>query len=569
MGEYPRKQTALHMAAQYTANHDNDEIYNALLNYGADSDAQDDRGKTPRDVLQESKLAEASFNGDSEAVLKLLSRRTDPNAAASAWRTKDCAGTCKSPLALAIQGFHVDVVKILLAEGVGIDLNPAMRKRANGCPLHLAVQSGHEVLVGMLLLARADPWITVVDEVGEDWNRREIRTHLLALAIQGGHAGILKQFLDTGVVSDPMVLMEEALTGKHRAAVSVLLDARADPNGSIRALSRFDNGVNGLSDGVPLNFALHSPEIMNMLLDARADPGAAHTVDTEATESCNVSEDLFRGRRGSTVNVCQAPLMCALYDRNLAAASVLLKARANIDFDHSTKLSQKILLLEVAAAQGALAVVDALISARIDPTITLHETCRTIQWDHCVAGLAKMAKVLIEMEVLVERHALQSTPGPSRPLRLSNQKRCNFTLLHWASWQGHLKLVSVLIGARADLNFEAVRWHCEDVYVHQFRETPDVKALLENQADPGTANPLEVAVKEACGFGNRAPSRTHWRVVQYLLAANACPYAVRWQERSSKNGWSAKRNVLLLAAARVCETTIINKLLASAKLCNS
>merc|ERR1711894_591240 len=90
----------------------------------------------------EFRLAEASGDGNSNTVQKLLKRYVDPN-------SRDRLGA--SVISKAAKGGHTEVVRLLLAAGA----------QANGydnilvTPLHLAAQGAHAEAVKYLLLAGA------------------------------------------------------------------------------------------------------------------------------------------------------------------------------------------------------------------------------------------------------------------------------------------------------------------------------------------------------------------------------------------------------------------------------
>lgn len=268
-----RGRTPLHMAAQRVAEHTDWHLHNVLLDYGADLSAQDSQGKTPADLVQETSLSAAASDGDTEAILSLLTLRCDPNATGSFWQRPRGSRKCLSPLYLAVQEHHSDAIRVLLASGADTSIDQ---------PLRLAVFRGDQEIVNLLLDARANPSLDPIDSdaTPSDWGRGPFEA--VAIAVYMGHASVTQLFLDAGIVSDTTPLLLSALERNHRDVVAVLLNARADPNASVSislllpSTMEDQYGVWCCLPGVPLNKVCYNPELMQLLLEARADPNLAH-----------------------------------------------------------------------------------------------------------------------------------------------------------------------------------------------------------------------------------------------------------------------------------------------------
>jgi ankyrin repeat protein len=142
----------------------------------------------------------------------------------------------KKPLWAASVYGHAGIVRLLL-EKDGVDIES--RDRFGGTPLILAVTSGHEEVVKLLLKAGADPTVRPGKYRPHDYViHTELPDPLLFVAVDRGYAGIVRLLLATGRV--PLVSKDRrdvkkiplavAVENGHEEVVAALLAAGADPN---------------------------------------------------------------------------------------------------------------------------------------------------------------------------------------------------------------------------------------------------------------------------------------------------------------------------------------------------
>ncbi len=210
-----------------------------LLSKGAKVDSVTGSGVTP--------LHLAVLKGY-ELVAKVL---LDSGANAKAAVTKDSGGAgdlsytvtaYQTPLHLACAAGYGGLVDLLISKGADVNAQDG-----NGMtPLTVAVAVNNEDMVKALLAAHADP------NVG--------RSSALNLAASRGSVPLLDLLVAHGAKLNLTDALREAVGGNHPAAVSKLIQLKADPN------AKFSNGE-------PLIFsALNSPELMRALLDGGANP---------------------------------------------------------------------------------------------------------------------------------------------------------------------------------------------------------------------------------------------------------------------------------------------------------
>jgi len=302
LNNYDKCRTPLHMAALRAAENSDWQLHSTLVDYGADQNAEDELGKTPATLAQDASLSAAAFHGNTDAILKLLMLRCDPNARGSAWRTECWRGRCESPLSLATKGNYSDAVRILLANGADANIDE---------PLRRAVERGNQEIVSLLLHAGANSSVTR----RRGSRRRRVDGHsnnmheesdsdtchsdhdssaedAVRIAIRRGHATVVQAFLDAGVVSSSTPLLHYALERMYECygggwqchphpkalaepaggVVAVLLNANADPNESVPIHLRYDSNIGCFLDGVPLNLVEGDSQLTRMLLEAGADP---------------------------------------------------------------------------------------------------------------------------------------------------------------------------------------------------------------------------------------------------------------------------------------------------------
>jgi ankyrin repeat protein len=119
-----------------------------------------------------------------------------------------------TPLSLAAQGGHVDVVQMLLRHGADKQTAAADQRT----PLFIACQQGHLAVVTELLAAEVDP----------DWPRDDGCTPL-NLAAHAGHVRITKALLEAGAdknttTKDGITALFSAAQFGHSEIVTLLLE---------------------------------------------------------------------------------------------------------------------------------------------------------------------------------------------------------------------------------------------------------------------------------------------------------------------------------------------------------
>ncbi|WP_275540897.1 ankyrin repeat domain-containing protein [Streptomyces sp. TM32] len=139
------------------------DLVRLLLEAGAAPD-EESRGEPGSEGLP---LCAAACRGDAGAVRELLAHGADPN-------LREDNATGSTPLMWAIEGAHVDIVRLLLAANADPDAGHHGRT-----PLMLAAEQGSTRIVQALVCHGADPHLT--DALGRS---------ALQTARERGHKGI-------------------------------------------------------------------------------------------------------------------------------------------------------------------------------------------------------------------------------------------------------------------------------------------------------------------------------------------------------------------------------------------
>jgi ankyrin repeat protein len=245
----------LHFAAQLAEV----KMIQSLLAAGANPNLENTWGRTP--------LSYAAESGSPETVKLLLAAKADPN-----------GGKIDAPLLAAIHNKDIAAAELVLEAGA----NPNTKGNVDGpiaesilnngatTPLFLAVQTKQLPMVQLLLKYKADPNDTQTDG----------RSLLFSAIVD---ANILETLLDAGVKVDARNVTGPTFNGKSynwtplmfavayglsADTVKILLRHGANPN-----LRDYAFGM------MPLHFCtwngqLPDPKVLELLLDAQADPNA-------------------------------------------------------------------------------------------------------------------------------------------------------------------------------------------------------------------------------------------------------------------------------------------------------
>ena len=175
------------------------------------------------------------------------------------------SGACRADLFEAAKQGDAGAVRAALAAGVPADV----RDREGRTPLHLAAQAGHTDVIQILLDAGAE-----VDAEDRDFGSRP-----LYLAAVGAHVSVAKLLLERGALVDATNHTRDPVSaGSHHSNYTALDQASEAGHPDLVALL-LDHGadVNGRANGIsPLLLAVAPGhvEVARMLLDHGADVSA-------------------------------------------------------------------------------------------------------------------------------------------------------------------------------------------------------------------------------------------------------------------------------------------------------
>ena len=129
-----------------------------------------------------SALHTAAWNGYADLCSVLLKSGADPDI---------CGPSAVTPLCLASQQGHSDVVRILIEADCNVHCSADIDGSQSVTALHLAARNGHTDVVRLLVAARAD--------IEAPMTARDIRgVTALHLAVESGHLDIIDVLLDAG-----------------------------------------------------------------------------------------------------------------------------------------------------------------------------------------------------------------------------------------------------------------------------------------------------------------------------------------------------------------------------------
>ena len=349
-------------------------VVKVLLEKGADLEAKDDTGQTP--------LSMASEKGHKDVVQLLLATgQVDVD-------SKDKNG--QTPLSMAAESGYESVVQLLLESGqVDVD-----SKDKNGqTPLWMAARNGYEGVV-QLLLERGQVNVEAEDS---EYSRTP-----LWMAAYNGHEDVVQLLLERGQVNVEAKDSEYSRTplwvaayNGHESVVQLLL-----ATGQVNVDSKDKNSMTPLL----IAAANKRESVVRLLLEKGA--------DIEAKE-----------KRGVT------PLWTAAFKRRESVVRLLLEKGADVkvaDFDGWTPL-------HIASENGHLEIIQLLLDrgadvkgADFDGWTPLH--------------IASKNKHLEIIQLLLDCGA-----------DVKAAKKNGWTLLHAASAEGHLDIVQLLLDRGADV----------------------------------------------------------------------------------------------------------------------
>lgn len=349
------------------------------------------------------------------------------------------------PLVCAVVAGRSDLVKELIAQG--IDVNESARI---GTPLKMAADRGRIEIVRRLIAANAN--------LNGDFD-----THgsPLQSAIVGGHTETACLLIHSGarISKDPSTtpLLHLAAELGHAKIVGALLKAGADPQAT---------NVRGET---PLEAA----------------EAAAQESDRDYSA---VIKLLRKANGGARTETAEQQLLAAAEGGDLKKIRTLLKTRVNLNPTDSRTSKFGMTPLTLAAAEGHLDVVEALLHAHADPN------AGEIEPGH--------EEFLLDM---IKWSGEENTAG----YRLPN------TPLAFAAQSGHAKIVKALLEAGAKPNTRNYAGTSALEFAAENGDAASVRALIDagadvNQANEGKSTPLHKAA--AGGFAE---------VVKLLLAVGA------------------------------------------------
>jgi ankyrin repeat protein len=234
------KETPLHFAVGSSFA----DVAGSLLNAGASATVTNGMGVAPLHIV--------ASRGDTNMATRLLDKGANPNA-------EDLEG--KTPLYNALHGppRPIEMVRLLIARGSDVNrrhiIKPPSGQTMSHYPLIDAIAESQQEIVDAMLEAKAD-----LNVVNQDLTP-------LMVSVRTERADIVERLLraganpNQGTAFEPLPLFTAVGWGtKASAMVEALLKHGADPN-----------FVNRDSQ-TPMFFGLSQPEILQLLLDYKADP---------------------------------------------------------------------------------------------------------------------------------------------------------------------------------------------------------------------------------------------------------------------------------------------------------
>lgn len=365
------------------------KVVELLLKYGAHPDGMVAEIKADTDDL--TPLGVASQDGHIDVVRLLIQAGADIN-----WMN----GEGETPLGKAAYHGHADVVQELIISGADIYLSGNTGVTALLC----ASQNGHTEIVRMLLDGGASPNSKAL--FGDDGSFETP----LSRAVDNDHPDIVKLLINFGanIHDQSRNWMFHALCCKKTEIVRQFLNAGANPNEKVGSID---------SQCPLLYWAItednYSIECIDALLKAGADPDAVSddgdTMLLIAVVDDNV--DIISSLLKANVDVNNSgsnfdpPLCLAVDGGNEAIVSMLLNAGAKVDVRDSYGQTP----LFLAVNQHSSSMVSLLLAAGADPNIVRDSGATMLAYAAC-HGDAEIVRKLLKYKADVNLPVLTKKP---------------------------------------------------------------------------------------------------------------------------------------------------------------
>ncbi|KAF5666963.1 ankyrin protein [Fusarium denticulatum] len=433
-----------------------------------------------------------------------------------------------SPVALAVESGHSDILRALLAAGAAVEC-PV---KGMSSPLHIAVAAQN--LLGCELLLDAGCQVNAEDKYGStalsiaadlndldmveclvshgaDPSRPDYETPL-HIAVDWGNLEMVEIILSSRLFSDIDAKGEKEYAALGIAAttgrldiVSMLLDHGADPN--------MRNGPHNSS--APLHIAANKghQSIVVELLKRGADPYPETTKESSAFHAAciggwlDVMETFLEvvDDVGELVNFewgwAGTPLKAAASGGRLDAVKLLLSKGADPNKQLQSKINKGQTIIHAAAEGGNTQVLEVILEAVDDSSLEIRDRAqRTPLWYACVEGHEDMVKYLLEQgastDVIFDdgENIIPTivSGGSEKNLSLVLEKNPNLdtdciladgeTPLFKAVYCGHGKVVSILLERGADVNRRSKYGNVPVFGAITNRQSETLRILLEHES---------------------------------------------------------------------------------------